>query len=64
MKSNNEIAMMQELSASEMKNTNGGADYLWSNTSNGLVYFGISLYNGGVSIYNLITGEKAGVKYI
>lgn len=50
------------MSVEEMMSVNGGADYIWSDTSNELVYFGIALYNAGVSVYNWITGEEAGVK--
>lgn len=62
MKNVKENILMQDMSIEEMMNVNGGANYIWSDNCNELVYFGIALYNAGVSVYNWITGEEAGVK--
>lgn len=64
MKNLHENALMQEMSLEAAKNVNAGADYVWYNGDNSLVYLGTAIYNAGVSIYNLITGEEAGSKTI
>lgn len=46
---------VQEMNAVEMKQTNGGdkVEYIWVNTNNGLVYFGVACANAGIWGWNL-----------
>lgn len=55
---------LKELSKTELKDINGGADYIWYGGGNPLVYAGVAFYNGGVTVYNWITGSSAGCRYI
>lgn len=44
---------VQKMNTKEMQETNGGYfDYVWSGTSNPIIFAGEALYNGGVSVAN------------
>ena len=55
---------MHDLTTKESQEINGGADYLDYSGGNGLIYFGVACYNAGVTVYNWITGEEAGVRNV